>query len=426
MDFATGISQAERQRKIAEMLRQKGMEAGPQGQMVSGHYVAPSIFAQLTPLANQLAGQYAGGKADELEKASKDQITKARDQWASSLPQAVAAKEQQTQQYMAPGMEGEEAIPGLQTITQQAQPAQPVTTGQVLKHTLAGMEIPGNEKAAGVYNTGALAEITREDTQKAAADAAAARAAEVKYNAAAKAQSDAERQRERIEAQIQLAGNNEALRRDLQSQSLALQRQIAEMSDATRRYGIEMGRDAARERAEAAKAKESNKPVSTTVMKELGGLENNATGITDMAAKYKPDYGGFSGAVDNVSGTWNPLAGAKSKEAANWWKDYENQAALVERHEKFGTALSAGEQAAWKNATISPGMNKDTIDHNLKERARIANDLFNRTRDSYIKAGHTGVEAAFEKRPGSAPAAPPTKSIGGKTYVQKDGQWYEQ
>jgi hypothetical protein len=52
-----------RQRKLAELLMAQGMQQ-PQGQMISGQYVAPSFAQQLNPLANILAGQAVGERAD--------------------------------------------------------------------------------------------------------------------------------------------------------------------------------------------------------------------------------------------------------------------------------------------------------------------------------------------------------------------------
>jgi hypothetical protein len=67
-----------RQQKMAEMLMQKGMEQ-PQGQMISGHYVAPSIFQNLAGLANTYVGQQGikeGEQAQvDLAKAIRAQHT---------------------------------------------------------------------------------------------------------------------------------------------------------------------------------------------------------------------------------------------------------------------------------------------------------------------------------------------------------------
>ena len=55
-----------RQQKMAEMLLQKGMEQ-PQGQMISGHYVRPSIFQNLAGLANTYVGQQGIKEADQAQ-----------------------------------------------------------------------------------------------------------------------------------------------------------------------------------------------------------------------------------------------------------------------------------------------------------------------------------------------------------------------
>jgi hypothetical protein len=54
----------ERQKKIADLLMQKGQQL-PEGQMVSGHYVAPSFTQQLNPLLNA----YMGGNMAEQNEA---------------------------------------------------------------------------------------------------------------------------------------------------------------------------------------------------------------------------------------------------------------------------------------------------------------------------------------------------------------------
>ena len=71
MDFNPEIQDVSRQRKLAELLTAKGLQQ-PQGQMISGYYVAPSFTQQLNPIANMLAGQSIGERADtkQLEMAS--------------------------------------------------------------------------------------------------------------------------------------------------------------------------------------------------------------------------------------------------------------------------------------------------------------------------------------------------------------------
>ena len=55
-----------RQQKMAEMLLQQGMQQ-PQGQMVSGRYVAPSIFQNIAGLANTYMGQKGIERAEQAQ-----------------------------------------------------------------------------------------------------------------------------------------------------------------------------------------------------------------------------------------------------------------------------------------------------------------------------------------------------------------------
>lgn len=56
----------ERQRKLADLLTAQAFTQ-PQGQMVSGHYVAPSWTQQLAPMANLLAGNAVAQRADKQQ-----------------------------------------------------------------------------------------------------------------------------------------------------------------------------------------------------------------------------------------------------------------------------------------------------------------------------------------------------------------------
>lgn len=57
----------ERQRKLADLLTAQAFQQ-PQGQMISGHYVAPSWTQQLAPLANALAGEAISNRVDKKQQ----------------------------------------------------------------------------------------------------------------------------------------------------------------------------------------------------------------------------------------------------------------------------------------------------------------------------------------------------------------------
>jgi len=68
MDFNPELQDVSRQRKLADLLMAQGMQGQPQGQMISGYYVAPSWTQQLNPMANVLAGQAVGERADTKQQ----------------------------------------------------------------------------------------------------------------------------------------------------------------------------------------------------------------------------------------------------------------------------------------------------------------------------------------------------------------------
>ena len=67
----------ERQKRIADLLMSKSQQV-PEGQMVSGHYVAPSITQQLQPLANAYIGQNMA-QGNEAKTAKLAQMLRGQD-----------------------------------------------------------------------------------------------------------------------------------------------------------------------------------------------------------------------------------------------------------------------------------------------------------------------------------------------------------
>jgi hypothetical protein len=113
--------QINRQQRFADMLMQQNQQ--PQGQMVSGRYVAPSFFQMLNPVANMLAGAYIGKQSDEqaaklaerirtgraageqkisdLAFGTPDVATEVAGPYAGNVPMPVAVKEGNKPDYAA-------------------------------------------------------------------------------------------------------------------------------------------------------------------------------------------------------------------------------------------------------------------------------------------------------------------------------------
>ena len=73
LDFQPQMQNISQQQKMAQLLTQQALQGGPQGQMVSGHYVKPSIFQNLVPLL----AAYAGSKGMETAEQKQLDLAKA-------------------------------------------------------------------------------------------------------------------------------------------------------------------------------------------------------------------------------------------------------------------------------------------------------------------------------------------------------------
>ena len=115
-----------RQQRMAQMLMQQGQQA-PQGQMISGRYVAPNIFQNLASLAQTGAGAYLQSKGDEraLDLAKKlREEGKVETQRLMSVLAGTPEREQVTEMAGPYGMSGAGQNVPMPTATQTI-PAQP-------------------------------------------------------------------------------------------------------------------------------------------------------------------------------------------------------------------------------------------------------------------------------------------------------------
>jgi hypothetical protein len=95
--------QINRQQRMAEMLMQQGMQQ-PQGQMISGRYVAPSITQNLAGLANVYMGQRGLEKAEKAQVDLADRLRRQTMQDIQAYGQAARGTPEQT--VYGAGMEG--------------------------------------------------------------------------------------------------------------------------------------------------------------------------------------------------------------------------------------------------------------------------------------------------------------------------------
>lgn len=93
--------------------------------------------------------------------------------------------------------------------------------------------------------------------------------------------------------------------------------------------------------------------------------------ITEIAGKEIEGLPGVS-QMENYIATNAPiLSDQESKDKAEWWASYKKFYENLERHELFGSALTAGEQSQWKMSNINESMTDDQI----KSRMATLKDL---------------------------------------------------
>ncbi|HXF55627.1 MAG TPA: hypothetical protein VNK52_16055 [Hyphomicrobiaceae bacterium] len=129
---------------------------------------------------------------------------------------------------------------------------------------------------------------------------------------------------------------------------------------------------------------------------ETDKLRDEGTRFANLArdiAEFRPEYAGYipyTGNLAMAAGRNLPegIVGQDTARAASWWQNYKRNSELVERHELFGAALTATEQAQWRAADINPDMQPEQIVRNLERRREILTSAMRRRADALIQAGY--------------------------------------
>lgn len=143
-------------------------------------------------------------------------------------------------------------------------------------------------------------------------------------------------------------------------------------------------------------------PGDITKLSDEGGKLQNVAGFTQS---FKPEFGGmvpgtgdFNNWVGRTAPSW--LTDARTQDMAAWWQGYDRYKNAV-RHELFGGALTANEQAAFEKADINNTMSPEQIKKNLETQSKIIKAGVTRKASSMIAAGYDAktVAAAYGLQP---------------------------
>lgn len=223
--------------------------------------------------------------------------------------------------------------------------------------------------------------------------------------------------------QVPLKGEEEKLYRDRRQAArtewdanrqaeLARQgeRRITEMERHNRE--LERARMATERRAvEQANAK----PLPNPLREQLTSATQSAEGMQSQIANFRPEYGGnvVMGEMENVLKRWFPTleAATGTRGQADWWSAMTGLDNII-RHPLFGSAFTSTEKALWKETTITPRDDAQTIEKNLERRAVTLNRAMKRLVESAgVRYDAREIEALTGMRPTTARQRPPLDQI---------------
>ena len=147
-----------RQQQYAAMLMQNNQQ--PQGQMISGRYVAPSWAQQLQPVANMLAGAYLGKIGDEQGAKLAQKIREAKGAKEEAITNLITGTPEKTTELAGPyagNVPMPTAVtpatkPDLSAALREMSTNNPYGAGSEYKAALVGNMIPKTPESVTEYN----------------------------------------------------------------------------------------------------------------------------------------------------------------------------------------------------------------------------------------------------------------------------------
>lgn len=151
--------------------------------------------------------------------------------------------------------------------------------------------------------------------------------------------------------------------------------------------------------------------------KDAGKLDN----LRELTSRFKSDFAGntVTGGAENIAGRLG-LPGATPGQA-DWWQQYDRYKNEV-RNELFGASLTAGEQAAFEAADITPKMDPSRVKTNMVKQAEIIEKALRRKGRVWAAQGYN--RAAIEEATGISmgDTKPQNPAAGGGLSAQEQAE----
>lgn len=150
-----------------------------------------------------------------------------------------------------------------------------------------------------------------------------------------------------------------------------------------------------------------------TAIERLGEGTTGLIALERALANFRDDYAGNSitGGLENT--IQRRISGFGTPGQQDWWSDVQATDNTL-RHALFGASLTAGEQRAWQQTTVSPDMAPDLVRTNLQRRLEIARAALRRQARTYRANGYNeeAIREALGERQSLIDEAPPPAGPG--------------
>lgn len=332
----------------------------PEGQMVSGYYVAPSKAQIWLPAINGLVADLKEGQMADKQKALNDKSAQALQQW-------IGAKPGETTTY------GDSDAGPTMTKTEP-------TDAQTSAWAAAGLRNPLSRSIAAksLEDTVVQAPIRAE---KRADKEYLKKVDQQRFDSDRQARADLQNQRldsqwNMLQSRLSNSNLEAGERNALNQQAMALRQQMNDANIASREKIAGMNNDVKVQAAQLKSSASANgKPLGSSQLKQLTENTNSVARIGDLESDFSDDMTGPKGYLNAETGGKFYRDDPKAQKTAEWWRNFrafDN----IERHALFGSALTAQEKGEWARTTVTPLSSPEQIKTAIATRKTLAERAF--------------------------------------------------
>jgi hypothetical protein len=151
-------------------------------------------------------------------------------------------------------------------------------------------------------------------------------------------------------------------------------------------------------RLPSAAATAGGKPLPQGTVDKLTKDASKLFNLQELSGSFNDAFAGnvMGGAVENLAGRLGgERIGVATPGQADWWQQYDRYKNEV-RNELFGASLTAGEQAAFEAADITPNMSPAVARKNMTKQAQVIEGALQRKANTWAAQGYNrdAIEAA--------------------------------